>query len=322
MTTFFHSSKKLVGLVVATLVLTIQASTVNAQIMPPAGGDHQLLLPDGLKLLPGEFDHADDEHELLSATPGARPAPMADRVHVILLVNGTDKNIGKSCLRDIQGVRNTISGAMAKDRSKLVIHNLAGRNARTGRLFSANEIMAYLKNIKVGHNDTVMVYHAGHGGISDVRRPEQTHMLFVDGGQLSRWQIERALLVKRPRSLIVLTDCCSSVARSVPESEGDSNPTLGFGHGPNFRTVYNLLVKTVGFVSITAALDGKEASDAAKVANPANASGNFTVALLRLMYRSDVTFTNWAQFYPVLRTETGRVSGGRQYARAFRLPGR
>src|SRR5262249_32622937 len=88
---------------------------------------------------------------------------------------------------------------------------------------------------------------------------------------------------------------------------------------PNTKTVRNLLLKTSGIVSITAAQDGKEAKAGYKGANPGHAGSAFTVALTRLWYRHDVTFTTWKEFFPRLRDETRQASGGQHQARAFRL---
>lgn len=252
-------------------------------------------------------------------TRPTRPAE-ADKLHVILLVNGTDKSIGVTCLHDIQGMRSTLAAAFAKDTKRIVIHNLAGKNGRTGKLFSDQEVMAYIKNMKIGNNDNVLVYHSGHGGCSDPKNPEKSHGLAIDGGTVNRFDIETTLWNKKPRAVIVLTDCCSV----FPAGSEGASATSGTGRPApdklNVQTVRNLLLKTTGLVSITAADNGKEASSGHVGPDPAKADGAFTVALLRLWYRQDVTYTSWRQFFPALRTETGKASGGKQFAHAFRLP--
>jgi hypothetical protein len=50
-----------------------------------------------------------------------------------------------------------------------------------------------------------------------------------------------------------------------------------------------------------------------------DAGSAFTVALTRLWYRQDVTFTTWRQFFSKLRPETNTASAGQHRARAFHL---
>ncbi len=88
----------------------------------------------------------------------------------------------------------------------------------------------------------------------------------------------------------------------------------------NVQTVRNLVLKEARIVSITAAEDGKSAVAMFNGANPGDAGSAFTVALMRLWYTPDQTFTTWSHIFPALRRETGLASGGAHLARAFQLP--
>ena len=209
--------------------------------------------------------------------------------------------------------------AFAKESKRLVVHNLTAKNPKTGKLYAGKEVLDYLKSMKVGTNDNVLVFHSGHGGIADAKNPEKTHHLYIDGGEVDRWAIQQLVLAKKPRSLIVLTDCCSAWEGRGPQSATDGG-RLPNTVGPNLQTVRSLVLKPVGVVSITAADDGKLAIAGYSGANPGKAGSAFTVAMLRLWYRNDVTYTSWSQFFPSLRTETGKASNGQHMARAFQLP--
>jgi hypothetical protein len=126
------------------------------------------------------------------------------------------------------------------------------------------------------------------------------------------------VLAAKPRGLIILTQCCSGYEGRGLQPALDSaraKPEV-----PNNRTVRNLVLGLAGVVSITAADDGKTSWTGWNGPNPGQAGCGFTVAMVRLWYRHDVTFTTWKQFFPVLRSETGKASNGQQFARAFELP--
>jgi hypothetical protein len=135
--------------------------------------------------------------------------PEADKLHVVLLVAGHDEGIGNADMMDIAAMKRTINSAFAKDKNRLVYHDFTGTNAKTGQVFTSKDILARLRNLKIGTNDSVLVFHSGHGGIADKARPEETHILTVDGGQLHRKDIRNILAANVPRALTILTDCCS-----------------------------------------------------------------------------------------------------------------
>jgi hypothetical protein len=244
----------------------------------------------------------------------------ADKVHLVLLIAGADSAIGKADIKDVASVRNALVGAFAKDKGRLVVHDLTAKNPKTGKYYTGDEVIGSLKSMNIGKNDTVLVYHSGHGGITDPKNPEGTHVLTIDGGTVRRKAIIDTLKIKQPRLLLILTDCCSNFT-SLPygaAAESSQPPA----HKLNIQTVHNLVLKGVGIASITAADDGKSGIAAYKGANPGDAGSAFTVAMMRLWYRQDKTYTTWGEMFPDLREETGKASGGAHYARAFQLPNR
>jgi hypothetical protein len=246
----------------------------------------------------------------VAAQPGPNPAAEADKLHVVLLVAGADSSIGNADLKDVAAMRQAVAVSFAAEPKRVVLHDLTGKNPTTRRFYTGPEILKHVREMKVGPNDNVLIFHSGHGGINDRKRPEESHVLVVDGGQVGRMDLTKAVLSLKPRGLILLTDCCSTFAKSALAQDA---PRV------NTKTVRNLLLKSTGVVSITAAEDGTMAQAGYKGANPGRAGSAFTVALMRLWYRQDVTFTTWKQFFPRLRQETGSASGGQHRARAFHL---
>jgi hypothetical protein len=256
---------------------------------------------------------------LVRAQPGNGLPPEADLFHLVLLVVGdTDKGIGGACLNDCKAMAVALKTAFAADKNRLVIHDLTRKNPATKTWYSGKEVLDHLRKMKIGTNDTVVVFHSGHGGIGDAKRPEKTHTLSIDGGSVNRGEICQVVMAKKPRAYVILTDCCSTLAEPAPEPEEE--PCAAEKLTVNVQTVRRLLLKPVGVVSVTAAQDGKEAMAGFEGHNPGQAGSAFTVALMRLWYNQDTTYSTWKQFFPALRAETGKASGGRHLARAFQLP--
>jgi hypothetical protein len=244
--------------------------------------------------------------------------PEADKVHLVLLLAGADANIGRADIKDVAAVRKALLTAFAQDKARLVIHDLTVKNPKTGKYYTGNEVIDDCKSMNIGKNDTVLVYHSGHGGIEDPKNPEGTHVLTIDGGTVRRKAIMDTLKLKQPRLLIILTDCCSvftSMCEPAPEGGGKPGKL-------NIATVRSLMLHGFGTASITAAEDGKSGIASYDGANPGDAGSAFTVALMRLWYRQDKSYTTWGQMFPDLRVETGKASGERHHARAFQLPNR
>jgi len=253
----------------------------------------------------------------LAANPAANRPAEANKIHAVLLVDGNAGGIGNADMQDVASMRRTLEVAFANDRSRLVIHDLTGVNPKTGTYYTGPEVLAYLRGMQIGQNDNVVAFHSGHGSIQDRTRPEATQYLSIDGGGLLREDIRSTLQAKKPRALIILTDCCSSFVGGLEEEF--AGPCVEEAPGINVATVRNLLLKTAGYVSITAAEDGRTAVASFQGANPGQAGSAFTVALMRLWYTQDVTYTSWEQMFPVLRSETLQASGGRHQARAFQI---
>jgi hypothetical protein len=256
---------------------------------------------------------------------GTAPAPKpqanrgpdeADKLHVVLLVFGHKGGISAACQKDCKGLKAALEAAFADDAHRLVIHDLTVKNPKTGKVYSSAETLAVIESLNPGGNDNVLVFQSGHGSIGDRNSPELSQRLMMDGGSLTRAQIQRPLEARKPRGIIFLTDCCSGFTKKqgAPKATGFVSAAA-----PNLQTIRNLMLRARGVVSITAAEDGKLASASYRGANPGKAGSAFTVAMLRLWFAGE-TYTSWEQFFPALKKETGLASGGRHSARAFRLP--
>ncbi|MBM3997781.1 MAG: hypothetical protein FJ303_27105 [Planctomycetes bacterium] len=242
-----------------------------------------------------------------------RPAE-ATKVHLVVLGYTPNDNFGKACRDDIEAMKETL-GAALKDR--LTIHELSDKNPKTGKFWTKDEVMNYLQAMQIGPNESIVLYHSGHGRIADARLPERTHRWQINSGEeVSRGAMTDILRCRHPRALIVLSDCCSAI---VADRQGACEGTDDSGADLNVDTVRNLFLRANGVISITAAEDGTCGIIGYRGTNPAAAGSSFTVAMLRLCYVNQV-YADWNAFFPDLRTETFRTSGEAHQARAFHLP--
>ncbi|HYV34821.1 MAG TPA: hypothetical protein VE988_03895 [Gemmataceae bacterium] len=245
--------------------------------------------------------------------------PQADKLHVILLVFGHKGGISAACQKDCKGVKTALETAFAGEEDRLVFHDLTVVNPKTNKYYSTKETMEVINGLKIGRNDNVLIFQSGHGAIGNKNDPEWSHKLQMDGGTLTRAQVQKPIEAMKPRGIIFLTDCCSGLPKKATVASEEEELVSLETVGPNVQSIRNLVLLPSGVISVTAAEDGKLAIAGFKGANPAKAGSAFTVALLRLWYNSDVTYDSWNQFFPVLKKETGLASGGKHLARAFQL---
>jgi hypothetical protein len=321
---------------VAAVVLGLCGPAARVSARPPEGPAAQPNRPPGWREdFPIRPPRArDDDADRRPEGQADYPAE-ASRVHVIYLVYNAGGAFGRACQSDVDGFRATLEDGFGTTSGRLVHHDWTRGHPEKGRPYSLEELKDFLRNLRLGRNDTVVVFQSGHGCIGDLGRPEDSQYLGCTNGtpgqpgqrvyELRRGWLMSTLQAARPRALIVLTDCCS---KYQPRRDDGFDAQHGFSHAPpgvNGGTVRQLFLRAVGVVSITGADDGECSIVGYSGSNPGKAGSAFTVALLRLMYDPDRTYQSWQEFFPALRRETFRASSGRpspaHQARAFRLPG-
>jgi Caspase domain len=230
----------------------------------------------------------------------------ASRVHVALLVYGPNNHFGNACRNDVCAFRVMLEQGFGVKKDRLVFHDFTGLNPQTGLDWTSEQIMAYLADLRLGANESIVVFHSGHGAIADPSRPEETQFLSLNHGNMNRGNLIATLRAKQPRALILLTDCCSSIVPGVGAGRGLAASTKEAN--VNAQTVQALFLQVKGVVSVTAADVGDSALAGFQGANPAGAGSAFTVAMLRLLCDQTKAFRTWKDFFPVLRDETFQAS--------------
>jgi len=268
--------------------------------------------------LAGSAAWAQREYPATSGLPSvSMPAfpEEATRVHVVLLADTLSGDIGAPCGKDIVAFRGALLAGFRDKTDRLVFHDLTGKYPGTSRDWHPREVFRYLQQLQVGNNDTLVIFHSGHGSIRNRHFPEKTHFLGMNSGMISLGAIYEALRGQQLRALIVLTDTCSSLV---------GGPALGraaveaqLAATVNSASVLNLFLRVIGEISITAAEDGTTAKASFRGPNPGGAGSAFTVALLCLLYDGNKTFRSWGELFPYLQEETYLASGNGHRARAF-----
>ena len=189
---------------------------------------------------------------MLAASLVARPV-VAEvkpaKVHLVL-VAAPDENpvIVRSVAYDKDNVRRAFQENVPEDR--LEIHDDFGPTVRR------EQVMAVLKGLRVEkHGDSVVFYFTGHGAFD-----EKCGHFFCfprdNASQLLRADVERAIIDKKPRTGVVISDCCAFKHKYEGGGRGiEFGPLVKATQmSPLFR---HLLFEMRGFVSITSSKPGE-----------------------------------------------------------------
>src|SRR5689334_688964 len=109
----------------------------------------------------------------LTSVVSAAPAPKRDtpaeasRVHLVLLGYTPNNDFGRACRKDIIGFECVLREGFGDMADRIVTHDLSVRNRRTDAEYTRAEVEEYLRTMEVGRNDVVIVYHSGHGAITN-----------------------------------------------------------------------------------------------------------------------------------------------------------
>jgi len=237
-------------------------------------------------------------------------AAECDKVHLIVtgFVSGSAKDIGADCQNDLLAVQGLFATVFNQKgwRDRLVIYPLYSAS------WTATKILEFGRTMKVGQNDVVFFYQAGHGVIKDGAQPISSHLLQVGPGEyVRRSQVRDMLLQRGCRGVVILTDCCSNIGKqNVTNRSAGNEPTIA---RLNPTTVRNLFLKFRGLVDITAAEVGSSAQNGNHLGNFGEARGAFTTAFLRVASESQV-HENWQGFFRILQQTTLTSSGGKHRA--------
>jgi hypothetical protein len=252
------------------------------------------------------------------ATAFAREAAEATRVRILVVVDddgpGAEENGFAGDHRAIkQLIQTTFRDLRLEGRYTLDV--LAGKDAQ------AAKVLAYYRDLKSTPDEALLCYYSGHGGAD----PVNGHFLDLDDRPLVRSELRAAMLAKKPRLAVLLTDCCAEYENGrrrdgAPGRErGERMLVVGqyglplAGTGPRLdrqaapgETLRQLLFYPRGVVDITACQVGRQAFSSKHV------GGFFTLSLVALLQATPERFgldpasrqVTWSGFFVALRRST------------------
>ncbi len=228
---------------------------------------------------------------LVGRVEGSPPPPELRTVHALLVVD-TLSGLGDSVKIDGERIDHLLSDRLPKDRAEIVV--------LTGKDVNANAILSYFHSLKVGRDDALFFYYAGHGATD----PQKGHFLALQdlaAKPLLRADLLRAMQEHQPGLVVIMTDCCSTrfslgkTRRILPDkgTAASIDPVLRC-----------LLYQSRGVVDITAASGDASFGDD-------HEGGIFTRSFAKLVEDgiagSDANrdgFVSWPEFFSRLQSRT------------------
>jgi hypothetical protein len=221
--------------------------------------------------------------------------PELRKLHALLVID-TLSGLGESVKVDGENVDHLLSNRLPRDRADILV--LTGKDVRD------DLILSYYRDLKVGPNDVLLFYYAGHGATDD----QKGHFMALQDlatKPLLRSDLRKAMQQKQPGLIVILTDCCST-SFHLPGKTRRILPDKGTAStiDPLLRC---LLYQSRGLVDITAATGDSSFGDD-------HDGGIFTRTFAKLVEDgiagSDANkdgFVAWPEFFSQLQRRTQGV---------------
>jgi hypothetical protein len=245
----------------------------------------------------------------------------ASRIRILLIVDDQAPSAAiNGFAHDRSAFKKVIQGIFRdlhlEDRYTLDI--LDGNKAVRGK------VLDYYRDLKAETNEALICYFSGHGGAD----PRSGHFLDLDDGPLPRSELRAAMLAKKARLVVLITDCCADFPRcgvDVPRDADRCEQPLTLTTGepsapaiakhavrrqPPGETLRQLFFHHRGIVDISACQIGKQAF------SRNNVGGYFTLSLVALLHAPHQVFArnangvvSWSSFFMALRSSTEEAAG-------------
>jgi PDZ domain/Caspase domain len=220
-------------------------------------------------------------------------ADEAARVQALVVVDSLDKNIGKTVTKDGKLIARMLEdGFKADPQGRLTLKEMDGASATPAG------VLNYIDGLPEDPEATLLVYFSGHGA-TDSKKGHFLALQKDPTGErlLYRSQLLAKMQEKRPRLLVLISDCCAPVY--------DIRPTRDLSTlRPNWDTVRQLLLQHRGVVNLNACAEGE-------LSWTGRDASIFTVPLAAALCKAprDLDengdgFVHWQEVFPRLQKET------------------
>ncbi len=185
---------------------------------------------------------------LVSAALTGQVPTEATRLHIILAVDSHAQGIGPMTVISARKLdarlRDIIYDPAKPQRAKKFTLSYVGLD---DNLLDANQIKTQIAGLSVSPTESIFFYYAGHGAID----PQGNRILQLSGGTMYRSELIRALQAKGARSVVLVTDSCSSYI------EPKFMEGVGGGQIPaEWKVFEDLFFRQQGLIDVTASLAG------------------------------------------------------------------
>ncbi|MDB5306846.1 MAG: hypothetical protein JWO38_1048 [Gemmataceae bacterium] len=235
---------------------------------------------------------------LVTGGPPGRAAdpPPARKLHVLLAID-TGSDLRASVLLDQERMERVFKANIPADR--LAFQTL------TGSKLTSENVLAHYRGLKVGPDDALLFFYAGHGA----KDPDKGNAFVPQLGKVPpvyRSDVREAMRKTGAGLVVLLTDCCSTHSKLAGKPVyGATRPVTPASATGIHPTIEHLFFRHRGVVDITAAADGEASWSDFKD------GGVFTRTLgkqlLRPIAELDTDgdkFVSWKEFFPVLKKES------------------
>ncbi len=198
-------------------------------------------------------------------TRGLSPVEKNIRLHLLVIADTLDKEIGSSCSKDMKRIIETFNGLTNFLGIKFFTKTICGKE------YSKKNVQTAINNLRPAANDIVVFYYSGHG----FRLPEQSRRRYpfiklktlhksrqdVIDNSINMEDIFVSIKKKGARFNLVLSDCCNNDIFSTNAKGTKPGKTKGSGVEWSEDNIRNLFLnKDPMSILMTSAQSGQKAS--------------------------------------------------------------
>ena len=185
----------------------------------------------------------------------------ATTLHVIIVANTNDPDIGGTCALDKDRTLKTFSDLSEFMGIKLDSKVIYGDN------YNINNVRDAVSSLDVSPKDIVVFYYSGHG-FSKADNQQYPYIELrsksfqsLDDNSLNIQDIYNNILQKKPNVTLVFSDCCNSAVDAEPSISGDVALTRSSSLGWNLNNCLQLFLPPMPVaILMTAAAKGEKSA--------------------------------------------------------------